>query len=265
MTASTGVPRAIVWPWARCVDAKTSCSPSAAQTPTSTASWPIATCRKPGSSPARNRSSTFCSKRRIRSMSRRSSCRRSSGSASLRSSSFAIRAKSMLPTMRVAEQWRQIEDALGGEWAQARLRLTLTDVDEALTRRAAGLLGPLTPARRGLELRFVAGRRGEVPSPQAVARALTRLDDDAIPGRLELVGSERTAAGAARSVADPVELWERELTALPPDWSDVHGEVRLDSTDYLEPGALALAPVNPSRVAGGRCFPLPRPGPLRCS
>ena len=54
-----------------------------AQTPTATASWPIATCRKPGSSPARNRSSTFSSKRRISSISRRKSRSVSSGSARL--------------------------------------------------------------------------------------------------------------------------------------------------------------------------------------
>jgi hypothetical protein len=160
----------------------------------------------------------------------------------------------MLPTMRLAEQWRRIEDELGDEWAQARLRLTLYDVDEPLTRRAAALLGPLTPARRGLELRFVAARRGDGPSPQAVARALTRLDDESIGGRLELVGSERTAAGAEHYVPSFVEMWERELTSLPPDWSDLHGEVRLDSTDYLDPGALALAPVNPSRISGATGF-----------
>jgi hypothetical protein len=160
----------------------------------------------------------------------------------------------MLPPMRLAEQWRQIEDGLGADWAQARLRLTLYDVDDQLTRRAASLLGPLTPARRGLELRFTAARRGEGPSPQAVARALTRLDDDAIGGRLELVGSERTAAGADRAVGGFVELWERELATLPPDWSDVHAEVRLDSTDYLEPGALALAPLNPARTRGETAF-----------
>src|SRR6185503_1507276 len=62
----------------RWVEAKTSPSSIAWQTPTATASWPIATCRKPGSSPARKRSSTFSSKRLIRSISRRNSRSRSS-------------------------------------------------------------------------------------------------------------------------------------------------------------------------------------------
>ena len=48
MTAFGCVPRASVCPCARCVDANTSPSSIALQTPTATASWPIATCRKPG-------------------------------------------------------------------------------------------------------------------------------------------------------------------------------------------------------------------------
>jgi hypothetical protein len=149
--------------------------------------------------------------------------------------------------MRLAEQWRQVEARLGDDWALARLKLTLDDVDEELTRRAAGLLGPLAPARRGRELRFVAARRGPGASPQSVARALARLDDEGIRGRLELEASEATAAAAERYAPTLVEAWERQLTALPADWSDLWVDVRLDSTDYLEPAALALAPVNPGR------------------
>ena len=82
MTALTCVPLAIVCPWARWVDAITSSGSSAAITPEATASWPMQTCRKPGSSPARKRSSTFSSKRRISSISRKSSRSRSSESTS---------------------------------------------------------------------------------------------------------------------------------------------------------------------------------------
>ncbi len=32
-----------------------------------------------------------------------------------------------------------------------------------------------------------------------------------------------------------------------PDWSDVFAEIELTSSDHLEPGALALAPLNPAR------------------
>ncbi len=35
---------------------------------------------------------------------------------------------------------------------------------------------------------------------------------------------------------------------MPSDWSDLLGEVELDSSDYLEPGALNMAPINPRRI-----------------
>jgi hypothetical protein len=37
---------------------------------------------------------------------------------------------------------------------------------------------------------------------------------------------------------------------VPADWSDLLGEIELDSSDYLEPGAVLLAPINPRRVGG---------------
>ena len=49
--------------------------------------------------------------------------------------------------------------------------------------------------------------------------------------------------------------WEHALVLLPSDWSDVYAEVRFDSTDYVEPGALLLAPTNPAAYGG--------PGALR--
>src|SRR5581483_7644599 len=77
ITAFALVPRASVCPCARCVEANTSPSTIAWQTPTATASCPIATWRKPGRSPARKRSSTFSSKRRMSSISLRK-CRSAS-------------------------------------------------------------------------------------------------------------------------------------------------------------------------------------------
>ena len=79
ITSFGGVPFAITCPCARCVDAITSLSPSARQTPTAIASWPMQACRKPASSPARNRSITFSSKRRINSISPRNWSSRSRG------------------------------------------------------------------------------------------------------------------------------------------------------------------------------------------
>jgi hypothetical protein len=40
-----------------------------------------------------------------------------------------------------------------------------------------------------------------------------------------------------------------DITArLPSDWSDLYAEVELDSTDFLDRGALLLAPTNPARI-----------------
>jgi hypothetical protein len=52
------------------------------------------------------------------------------------------------------------------------------------------------------------------------------------------------------------DQWTRALAVLPSDWSDIYAEVRFDSTDYLEPAALRLAPVNPSLCGGvaSLCF-----------
>ena len=47
--------------------------------------------------------------------------------------------------------------------------------------------------------------------------------------------------------------WDALIRRLPSDWSDLYAEVELDSSDYLDRGALLLAPVNPAR-AGGPSF-----------
>ena len=77
MTSFGCVPLASVWPCARCVDAMTSPSSSARQTPTAQASS-NRDVDEPGEISARNRSSTFSSKRRMSSISRKNSRSRSS-------------------------------------------------------------------------------------------------------------------------------------------------------------------------------------------
>jgi hypothetical protein len=41
---------------------------------------------------------------------------------------------------------------------------------------------------------------------------------------------------------------------LPEDWSDLYAEVELASSDFLDPGALRLSPLNPSRPDRGLAF-----------
>src|SRR5512133_1283045 len=187
MTSFGCVPLASVWPCARCVEAITSPSSSARQTPTAHASWPIATWRKPGSSPARNRSSTFSSKRRMSSISRKNS-RSSSSEIDPLFSTFATGLQCTLGPMSLVADWEELQRSLPEDWGTARLRLTVADEDDC--ERAAALLGPANPGRRGKVIRVFAARRGAGPSPETLRSLLARLDAERIQGELELVGSD---------------------------------------------------------------------------
>jgi hypothetical protein len=155
----------------------------------------------------------------------------------------------MLSLVGLVDQWRAIERDLPEGWGDARLRLTVAE--EGQCDRAAALLGPATPGRRGRVISFFAARRGAGPSRELVERLLRRLDHERIDAELELVGSDAAAeappAGEPRSFAAG---WETELAALPDDWSDLYAEVELNSSDYLERAALLMAPLNPARYGG---------------
>lgn len=155
----------------------------------------------------------------------------------------------MLRLVTLVDQWREIERALPQEWMDARLALRLDDPGEVA--RAAALLAPLTPGRAGQTLRFLCARRGAGPSPEAVRRALRRLDSERIDGQLELVAASEPAVATEESRSALAAAWGAALSALPDDWSDLYGEVELRSSDHLERGALLMAPLNPAR-AGDR-------------
>ena len=151
----------------------------------------------------------------------------------------------MLSFVALVEELRRIEARLPKAWSQARLKLVVSDPTHL--DRAAALLGPATPARHRNELFFTAARDGTGPGLEHVRRLLRKLDREGVPARLELVDAVETAA-AAETAAEPtlVEAWAAALAELPPDWTDVWAEVELDSSDYLERAALAMAPLNPS-------------------
>ncbi len=152
--------------------------------------------------------------------------------------------------MALVDQWRAIEDGLPEGWDEARLRLTVQA--EADCDRAAALLGPLNPGRHGKVIGFAATHRGVGSSPGLVRRLLARVDAAGITGTVELVRvSEAPAEAAARRQPSLAEQWDILTAGLTPDWSDVYAEIELRSSDYLERGALLLAPVNPAR-AGAR-------------
>ncbi len=88
--------------------------------------------------------------------------------------------------MSVVGQWQVIQDGLSERWTDARLRLTLADEGDG--DRAAALLGPAIPGRRGKVISFHVAQGGGGPSPALAGRLLQRLDLQKIDGTLELVG-----------------------------------------------------------------------------
>jgi hypothetical protein len=159
----------------------------------------------------------------------------------------------MLRLVSLVGQWERIQDGLPADWAEARLALRLSaDADAA---RAAELLGPLMPGRVGREFRLYVTQHSSGPSAGALARALARLDAARVSGELGLLAAEQAAAGAETPRRrSPADAWDALLATLPPDWSDLYVEIELTSSDHLDPAALALAPVNPSRYGDALGF-----------
>jgi hypothetical protein len=154
----------------------------------------------------------------------------------------------MLRLLRLVGQFNELERGLVDEWAELRLQLTLEE--ESHAERAAALLAPANPGRHRRIIRFVVDRRGPGIGAEALRRLLKRLDDEGIQGTLGLRSVQKAVPEELRRKETLRAQWERRLTGVPSDWSDIYAEVRLDSTDYLERGALLLAPVNPARFGG---------------
>jgi hypothetical protein len=148
----------------------------------------------------------------------------------------------------LSEQWRAIESGLPEGWSDVRLRLTLPD--EGNCDRAAALLAPANPGRRGKVISFFTARRGAGLSPDRIGELLARLDREKIEGELEAVGVGEEPVEPAAQRRTFVEAWDAEVGRLPDDWTDLYAEVELHSSDYLERAALLLAPVNPARYGG---------------
>jgi hypothetical protein len=158
----------------------------------------------------------------------------------------------MLRPVNIVDRFNEIQRRLPHDWQEAHLRLTVADY--ARCDRAAALLGPANPGRRGREIRLSAVRRGAGAGPEEIRRMLRRLVREGIAGELELVAADTATQAEAASRPSLRAQWEESLADLPHDWSDLYAELRLDSTDYLERAALLLAPVNPARYGGATGF-----------
>ena len=154
--------------------------------------------------------------------------------------------------MKLADQWREIQRGLPEGWGEARLEVTLSDPGRA--EQAAELFGPLAPGRRGNRFRFYAAPHGAGPSPSIVGRTLARLDEEGIAATLELLSSGEAVVTPLTSGPTLAASWDAQVAALPPDWSDVYGEIELASTDFLDRAALLMAPLNPARVGDRPTF-----------
>jgi hypothetical protein len=112
------------------------------------------------------------------------------------------------------------------------------------------MLAPAQPFRPEPHiLRFASAHDGSATGPDAVMRLLRLLDEARIRGHLELADTNApvTLEEAPELGVSLVASWQAAVAGLPPDWSDLYAELRLDSSDYIEPGAVLLAPINPRR------------------
>jgi len=153
--------------------------------------------------------------------------------------------------VKLAEQWSEIQARLGRGWETASLALTLEDRADA--ERAALVLGPAAPVRRGSELRLEVGRRPRPvgTSADVLARVLARLDRDGVRGRLSLADSEEGSEAAAEAAADALAAeWRALVEALPEDWSHALVTLELRSSDFVDRAALLMSPLNPQLVDG---------------
>jgi hypothetical protein len=158
----------------------------------------------------------------------------------------------MLRLLQLVEQFIGLERLQEDDWKELTLELTLAD--ETKLTRAKALLAPATPALLGQKIRFSVTRGGGGIGPEAARRLLRRLDQEVIQGTLEVVDVTFTPSEALARKEPLRDQWERQLSLLPEDWSDLYAQVTLDSTDYLEPAALLMAPLNPSRFGSGATF-----------
>lgn len=147
--------------------------------------------------------------------------------------------------MSLVEQFRRIASSFSDDLQSARLRLIVDDERQAA--RASALLGPTNPGVRGKVVNFTTARRGAGVGPDRMRELLRRLDSEGIRGELELVGVEEAPPPLDDHRARLADAWDATVATLPPDWSDLYGEVELSSSDYIEPGALLLSPLNPTR------------------
>ena len=149
--------------------------------------------------------------------------------------------------MALVERFSRLQADLPDGWQSAQVRLAIPVEGDCA--RALALLAPANPGRRGKMINFTIARRGDDGlAPDQIRNLLRRLDGERIQGTLALIGTEAGAPAVEQEHRESLAAaWDEELAKLPSDWSDLYAEVELFSSDHIEPGALRLSPLNPTR------------------
>ena len=152
----------------------------------------------------------------------------------------------MLVGMSYARTWPQLQALLPAGWSEARVSLRAEDA--AQQARVGAILGPLNPGRSDDSFVFQLVAGGGTNGTEAVKRMLARLADERIGCVLRLLDTAEAAPKAPATATGSLALaWDAAQLTIPGDWSDVYGEIALDSSDLLERAALLLGPINPHR------------------
>jgi hypothetical protein len=148
--------------------------------------------------------------------------------------------------MSLVDQWSEVEQSLPAGWGEARIRVVPEDPNEQ--EKAAAILTPLQPLLgEAGSISFRTAVDGTGPTPDAVRRALARLDVVRVHGVLEVISSATYEVVLPERIVTLAESWAGVLATLPDDWSDLFAEVELDSSDYVERASLNMTPLNARR------------------
>ena len=87
-------------------------------------------------------------------------------------------------------------------------------------------------------------------APARYGGCLAGSTQRASPGRSSSCARRQAPAATESDHTSLAAAWDELAAGLPEDWSDALCLVEFRSSDELDPAALALAPVNPSRHKG---------------
>jgi hypothetical protein len=148
----------------------------------------------------------------------------------------------------LVDRWNMVERGLDPRWTEVTLSLAIND--DAARSRAAALLGPAGPGVGNKEIRFTVSTKGTGIGPEAARRLLRLIDQERIPGRLELVETVGLRPDPEQTRRSLAGAWRAALEALPSDWSDLVAEIELDSSADVDRAAVLCAPINPMQLPG---------------